>query len=82
MIIAGGSIKACTFIFPMQEGNVNMMDLLPLLHGSKDVFERQSTEILWVPLLLPVSTTIESFKNMASIISRNFNAVSILFLYY
>jgi hypothetical protein len=82
MIIAGGSIMACTFIFPMQEGTVNTSDLLPLLDGSEVLFEQQPTEVLWVPLLLPACTTMESAHNMASIISLNFNAISILFLYY
>jgi hypothetical protein len=81
MMIGGGSIMAYMYIFPMQEGTVNMMDLLPLLDGSGDSCQQQPTEPPWVPSLLATSITRESVHTMASIISRNYNAISISFRY-
>jgi hypothetical protein len=65
----------------MQEGTVNMTDLLPLLDGSGDSCQQQPTEPVWVPPLLATSTTTEPLHTMAAIISRNYNAISILFRY-
>jgi hypothetical protein len=66
--------------FPMQEGTMDMMDLLPLLDGSGESCQQQRTEPVWVPSLLPTNTR-ESVQTMASFISRNYNAISISFRY-
>jgi hypothetical protein len=75
------------YIFPMQEGTLDIMDLLPILDGTGDSFplldgsgdscQQQPTEPVW----LATCSTRESVQIMAPINSRIYNSISILFCY-